>query len=306
MVRGVYIQRTPAERMTVAQALKRYLAEVSTTKRPSTLEGERKKARPLFDSLGAYSLVALTPDTVADYRDSRLQSGRSNNTVRLELALLSHVFTVAIREWGIGLTFNPVLIARRPSPGHGRTRRLSHDEERRLIAGCRECSNPMLLWIVQIALTTAMRAGEILSLRREQISLGNRTVHLTESKNGCERTVPLSLTALEPLSAALAHPIRPIDTTLVFYGEPGRDGRRRPYRFQNAWKKALKRAAIPDLRFHDLRHEATSRFVEAGLSDQEVSAITGHRSMQMLKRYVHLRAQGLAEKIDRLTNTPLV
>ncbi|MNR45546.1 Tyrosine recombinase XerC [compost metagenome] len=57
---------------------------------------------------------------------------------------------------------------------------------------------------------------------------------------------------------------------------------------------------MPDLRFHDLRHEAVSRLVEGGLSDQEVSAISGHKSMQMLKRYTHLRAEDLVSKLDRL------
>ena len=56
---------------------------------------------------------------------------------------------------------------------------------------------------------------------------------------------------------------------------------------------------MTDLHFHDLRHEAVSRFVEMGLSDQEVAAISGHKSMQMLKRYTHLRAEDLVEKLDR-------
>ena len=59
---------------------------------------------------------------------------------------------------------------------------------------------------------------------------------------------------------------------------------------------------MPDLRFHDLRHEAVSRLVEGGLSDQEVSAISGHKSMQMLKRYTHLRAEDLVSKLDQLEN----
>ncbi len=84
------------------------------------------------------------------------------------------------------------------------------------------------------------------------------------------------------------------------WGEPGRDGVRRPYEFKAAWFQALRRAKIRGLRFHDLRHEAVSRLVEAGLSDQEVAAISGHKSMQMLRRYTHLRAEDLVQKLDRL------
>lgn len=95
------------------------------------------------------------------------------------------------------------------------------------------------------------------------------------------------------------NPIRPIDTDLVFFGEPGRDGRRGPYVFQKLWARITANIGLADLHFHDLRHEAVSRLVEAGLSDQEVAAISGHKSMQMLKRYTHLRAEDLVTKLDR-------
>lgn len=121
MVRGVYIQRAPAERMTVEAALTRYLREVTPTKRESTQVSEHKKAQPLLRHLGKYSLAALSADVVAQYRDMRLagdpdENGklvpRSNNTVRLELALLSHLFTVAIKEWGIGVIAGVILTRR--------------------------------------------------------------------------------------------------------------------------------------------------------------------------------------------------
>jgi len=86
----------------------------------------------------------------------------------------------------------------------------------------------------------------------------------------------------------------------LFFGEPGRDGLRRSYVTSKIWTEARKKAGIEGLRFHDLRHEATSRFVEAGLSDLEVSSITGHKSMQMLKRYTHLRTENLSDKIANI------
>ena len=94
--------------------------------------------------------------------------------------------------------------------------------------------------------------------------------------------------------------MRPIDTDLIFFGEPGRDNKRRAYQFNPIWTRIKKDAGAPDFRFHDLRHEAVSRFVEAGLSDQEVAAISGHKSMQMLKRYTHLRAEDLVGKLDQV------
>lgn len=306
MVRGVYIERSSSERMTLEKALNRYLLEVSPTKAPKTAKSEEGSAKTLIARLGKYSLAALSSDIIADYRDARLSEKTrrgtltSNNSVRLELALLSHLFTVAIQEWRIGLPSNPVSNIRKPSPGQGRDRRLSIEEERRLLAAVNGHSNPMLGWIVRIAIETGMRSSEITGLRCQQVDLQKRVVRLTDTKNDSSRTVPLTKVATEAFRAALANPIRPKDCNLVFFGEPGKDGKRRPYTFTKTWGLLKKDLGMPDLRFHDLRHEAVSRLVEGGLSDQQVSAISGHRSMQMLRRYTHLRAEDLVERLDRI------
>lgn len=158
----------------------------------------------------------------------------------------------------------------------------------------------MLGWIVRLAVETGMRSSEITGLRRSQVDLNRRVVTLKDTKNGSARLVPLTRVAVEILRSALDNPIRPIDVDLVFFGEPGRDGKRKPYVFQKLWASIVQTAGLADLHFHDLRHEAVSRLVEAGLSDQEVASISGHKSMQMLKRYTHLRAEDLVEKLDRL------
>src|SRR5690606_2977022 len=102
---------------------------------------------------------------------------------------------------------------------------------------------------------------------------------------------------------ALDSPTRPEGCDLVFFGEPGRDGKRRPYTFTKAWNGIKTSLGLSDLHFHDLRHEAVSRLVEAGFSDQEVSAISGHKSMQMLKRYTHLRAEDLVDRLDSISES---
>lgn len=310
MVRGVYIRRSSSERLTFHSALDRYLAEVTPSKKPATQQAEVLKAKPLREFFGDYSLAAITPELVARYRDERLSaraySARRNapkatirpNTVRLELALLSHLFTIAIKEWQLGLIQNPVANIRKPRVGAGRDRRLATDEERELTAALAKYSNPMLGWIFRVAVETGMRSAEITGLRLRQIDLERRIARLTQTKNDGARTVPLSKAAVEALRGAVENPTRPKGCDLVFFGEPGRDGKRRPYNFNKAWIELKKELGIADLRFHDLRHEAVSRFVEAGFSDQEVSAISGHKSMQMLKRYTHLRAEDLVKRLD--------
>lgn len=299
MVRGVFIQRAPSERLTFNDAIDRYLKEVSITKSEFTQRGETCKAKQLKAKLGKYSLAAITPDLVAEYRDGRLAEGKKPNTVRLELALLGHLFTVAIQEWRIGLAYNPVANIRKPSPGEGRDRRLSTAEETKLMDAVNKHSNPMLGWIVRAALATGMRSSEIVTLRRSQVDLQRRVVRLTNTKNGSARNIPLTLEAKKIFEEALANPVRPIDCDLVFFGELGRDKKTRsPYAFNKIFGKIKLDLGLADLHFHDLRHEAVSRLVEAGLSDQKVSAISGHKSMQMLKRYTHLRAEDMVDELD--------
>lgn len=300
MVRGVFIQRSASERLVFSDALDRYLKEVTSTKKLTTQRGEESKARPVRAFFGQYSMAAINSELVAKYRDERLSAGLSNNTVRLELALLGHLFTTAIQEWGMGLTYNPIANIRKPSPGEGRNRRLNASEQERLLQEVDKHSNPMLGWIVRIAIETGMRSSEIANLKLGQVDVQRRIVRLVDTKNESARTVPLSKLATEVFTDAIDNPARPNGCSLIFFGEPGRDGIRRAYSFTKVWADIRAKAGLPDLHFHDLRHEAVSRFVEAGLSDQEVSAISGHKSMQMLKRYTHLRAEDLVAKLDQI------
>lgn len=302
MARGVFQRRAPAEQLTLSAAIDRYLREVTPTKKQSTQTGDKAKGRKLRKALGEYSLVAITPDVVAAYRDRQLDEHKSRDTVRLQLALLSHIFEIAIKEWRIGLWANPCRAIRAPKPGKPRDRRLSADEEQRLIAAAENQSNPTLSLMIRLALTTAMRVGEIQRLRRPDVDLERRIALLRDTKNNQARAVPLSSEAVGVVREALDNPIRPIDCDLIFFGEPGRDGMRRGFQYGPGWKRATRDAGIADLRFHDLRHEAVSRLVEMGLGDQEVAAISGHKSMQMLRRYTHLRAEDLVKRLDSLNH----
>lgn len=308
MVRGVYISRAPAERLTLSAALDRYLKEETPRKRESTQVAEKRKAKSLKTILGKHALAAITPDLVARYRDERLatiseRTGRniSRDTVRLELALLSHLFTTAIQEWKLGLIYNPVTLIKKPSPGESRDRRLSLEEEARLLEVAKDYSNPMAYWIIALAIETSMRKGEVLAIRRPFVNLSRRVIHLPAAvtKTKKPRTVPLTKTAVKIMKKALDNPIRPIDTDLVFFGDdPDPKKRNRPYNIDSAWRTIRKKAGLVNFRFHDIRHEGVSQLVEAGFSDQEVASISGHQSMQMLHRYTHLRAAHLVARLD--------
>ncbi|RJL50248.1 site-specific integrase, partial [Pectobacterium carotovorum] len=205
----------------------------------------------------------------------------------LELALLSALYNLAKVEWGT-CTSNPVEHVRKPAVSSGRVRRLTSQEERGLTRYFRG-KKPELLAIFRLAIETAMRQGEILSLRWENIDLRLGIAHLPLTKNGSARDVPLSSKArqiLKEISDQGHHATGSVFT----YTSSG---------FKSAWRIALQSLLIDDLHFHDLRHEAISRLFELGtLNVMEVAAISGHKSMNMLKRYTHLRATHLVSKLD--------
>ncbi|MCX7902743.1 MAG: site-specific integrase [Burkholderiaceae bacterium] len=280
--RGAFVSLDEAHRATMSDLFERYRREVLPR-----LRGKHAAPalRVLEERLGRWSPAALTARRIAEYRDSRLEDGVSGETVRKELGTLSRVLDVAMKEWGVALPANPVRLVTRPAPSRHRERRLVGDEEARLIASLARCRNPYMLPLAQLALETAMRQGELLKLMWSDVDLRRRIALLRDTKNGEDRAVPLSSRAVTILSAlprAIDGRVFPVSQSLVV----------------QAWGHAVKRAGIRDLRFHDLRHEALSRLAERGdLSVLELAAVSGHKTLQMLKRYTHLQAARLAEKL---------
>ena len=273
--------------LTVKDLLQRYLQEVAPTKKGYKVEAYRL-ARLLQNPLANLSLRKLGAHHLAQYRDERIQLV-GNGTVLKELALLSTTFEIARTEWGVPLPLNPVSIIRKPKQPHPRERRFNknEDEEERLLSEAAKSTNSWFLPILKFAIETGMRRGEILSLTLENVHLDKRFVHLPDTKNGDSRDVPLSPMALELLSA-LPRNIRGDQFVFPLHFEA----------LKSLWRRACSRADISDLRFHDLRHEATSRLFEKGLNVMEVAAITGHKDLRMLQRYTHLRAEELALKLN--------
>ena len=128
--RGAFLDRTEAERTTMAALIDRYLAEVTPGKKSERRERQRMGA--LRAKFGLYSVASLRSTHIAGYRDARLSAGIAGATVVKELNSLSHLLDVAIKDWGLGLTVNVAKLVRRPQVARGRERRLSHEEETRL------------------------------------------------------------------------------------------------------------------------------------------------------------------------------
>jgi integrase len=305
MDRGIFLPRKESENTTLSEALDRYEREVSSNKKSH--EKEKVYIRQWNRTpLAKRFLATIQGKDIAAYRDARLNEV-GTNAVRHELALLSHLFTIAVKEWGMGGLINPVQQVRKPPSPPGRERRLNPEEECALLAAC-EKYNAELSSIVRFALETAMRREEIAKMKWNVVDLKKRTVIVLDEKNPTgksNRVVPLSSGALRILSGLP----RMIDgkiwnsgknyMTLAFIRVVSRA--RAAYE-KECEEKGIKPdpAFLVDLTFHDLRHEATSRFFEKGLNPMQVAAITGHKTLQMLKRYTHLKAEDIALEIDRL------
>lgn len=296
MDRGIFLDRREAEATTLREALERYEREVTPRKKGAKQEMHRLAAWKR-DPLALRSLASIRGADLAAWRDKRLAGGASPTTVRNDLALISHLFNVAAKEWGLESLVNPIERIKMPTPARARDRRLDprpdddgNTEEMRLLAAA-EAEWVWLAPIIRLALATAMRRGELLALDWANIDLARRVARLLDTKNGERRDVPLSSAAVKVLEGLLepregvkrlaSGPVFPVSAQAL----------------DDHWRKAAKTAGCADLHYHDLRHEATSRLFEKGLGLMEVAAITGHKTLAMLKRYTHLRAEDLAAKL---------
>ena len=262
------------------EALQRYLDEVTPTKKGAKQEGDRIKDW-MENELASRYLASLRSVDFAQYRDQKVANGASASTIRNQINIISHLFNVARKEWGMESLMNPIQNIRMPKMPSGRHRRLQDDEETKLLHAA---SYPIRELMI-VAVETGMRLGEILSMQWRNVDLKNAIVVLEDTKNGERRVVPLSCRARETIASLPRH----------IAGEvfPGLTNTTISHRFASLCKK-LK---IEDLRFHDLRHEATSRLFEKGLDMMEVASITGHKTLHMLKRYTHLKAEDLVKKL---------
>ncbi len=270
---GTYVDNRETLSTSLSECLDRYASEIIPHKKGSARDIYRVNLWK-NDKLSIKGIGTIKQTDIALWRDARIASGISGSTVQKDLALISHVFTIAIKEWGFPLT-NPVLLIRKPKSNPARDRRLQHGEEELILASC---SQEMKAFVT-LAIETAMRRGEIVGLRREWVK--GRVAYLPDTKNGTPRAVPLSIRALEAIASL---PLR-IDGKLFEFKEG---------HYSKSFLRVCRKTGIEDLHVHDLRHEATSRLFEKGLDVMQVKSITGHKTLQMLSRYTHLKADELA------------
>ena len=233
-----------------------------------------------YSPLGQAKVGGISSLMVSSYID-RCRQHVKPSTISRRLGLLRHIFNVAIDEWGYPIT-NPVSKVKIPKSAEAPLRRIRDEHLKELDKIFRERQSVMR-WIVIFGLETAMRRGEIVNLKWEDVDRSKNTARISESKCGRVRYVPLTPRAIECLESVPAQSEYVFNTTTSAIA--------------SAWKRIRIKAGARNVRFHDLRHEAISRFFEKGLTIPEVASISGHRTPQMLFRYAHADQSKIAEKL---------
>jgi integrase len=204
-------------------------------------------------------------------------------TVNKELNCLKAMLNKAV-AWGY-LETNPLKRMKGLKEPPGRLRYLTVEEKDRLLEAC--AVSPSLRPIVELAIHTGTRRGEILGLRWRDIDLGRRTITLHQTKNNERRVIPINATVSTILKALPRH----LGTDALF---PGIN------MVTMAFRRACQRAGIPDCRFHDLRHTFGSHLAMEGFNLRTIQQLLGHRDLRMTTRYAHLSAEYLQQAVNRL------
>ena len=300
--RGAWRGTAMAEEMTLGQLLERYSEEVLPSKR-SGADLQGRVRRVMKHSIVRLPLIALTPEQLAQFRDMRLKStvqlggpkGKttrriSGQTVRHDLALIRAAIRHALREWGLVLPAgDPVQHVRLPPQSKGRERRTEGDEFERILAEARSSKSPKLAAAIEFSVETTMRRAEVCALRWKDINFERRIARCLVTKNGDPRDAPLSLRAIAVLQSL---PRRDGDNDELIFGM-------KPGGYTQAFNRIVDRLGLQDIRLHDLRHEGASR-VAKKLNGNVIALakVTGHKTLAMLQRYTHLRAEDVATLLD--------
>ena len=293
-----YFKTAESRKHTFNQLAERYINSILPQKK--TKNDQILQLRWWKKQLGEMLLADITPSKISEYKEKLLSEKsvygklRSASTANRYLSILSHVFTIASKEWG-WIRENPLSFVSKLKEPNGRIRYLTDEEREQLLDACKNSKNQYLHTIVVTALSTGMRLGEILNLSWSNVDFKYERIILEETKNGERRQVPIKGKALSLLKGLQNN--RLMCSKLLF---PSKYSFSKPSDIKSAWKYALKRSRIKDFRFHDLRHSCASYLAMNGCSIVEIAGVLGHKTLQMAKRYSHLSDSHLSDVVAKM------
>ena len=286
---GEVFDYTQASRLTLRDLLNRYIKENKHRAKKSWRMEEYRVGYIKQDTIADCNCLRLSSKHLVEFRDRRLETV-SNSTFNKDLSFLSQVIETAIHDWEIGFPSNPCKTVKRKADPKPRSRVFKGDEEHRLLEACvlvniHGKSNPYLKPMVQFAIETAVRKGELFKIKYNDIDFTKCLLSLNDTKNGEDRVIPLSNKAI-----------------MILKSLPRRfDGKVFPMTkdsLKSWFNTAKKKANIKDFRWHDLRRVACSRLFEKGLGVEQVQAISGHKDPTiLLNTYTRVDPAKLVKKL---------
>ncbi len=296
---GTYLEKKEAEKHRVSELIERYISEELANLSQTDRLARHTQLKWWDQEIGNLTLNKVSRERLVECR-RKLKTEinpkgklRSGATVNRYIAALSAAFGLAVTEWG-WITENPFKRVRRERESDGRTRFLSEDERADLLAACKESASKNLYLITLLALSTAMRQSEILTLKWEHVNFERNTITLFKTKNKEIRVVPL-VGVVKTLLTDHGK-VRSLKNRYVFQGRHNTHARFP----RKAWETALKRAEITDFTFHDCRHSAASELAMNGATLHEIAAVLGHKTLAMVQRYAHLSEQHTMSVVERM------
>ncbi len=278
---------------TLPDFAKEYLHYVKDVKKKRSWKKDEVTLRHMIDFFGNKKLSQISPKDLDDYKLHMLNNGYKPASVNRELACLKYLYNLAIRRKRF-FSANPVSEVEYLDEGEGITRILTHAEEEQLISN----SPPLLASIIFIALNTAMRKMEILSLKWDYIDLEKNFITLPQTNTKAKKTRVIPINSLVR-TVFLELKIKSDGSSYVF---PSESKNGHISWITHSFGSSCKRAKIENLRFHDLRHTCATRMLEAGADIVSVSKILGHSDINLtIKRYIHLE-ESLKSAVERLAN----
>jgi len=260
------------EKITFSDFAPIYMELYAKPNKKSWAQADNNILNRLLPPFGKKYLYEITPLMIERYKEERLKTV-CKATINRELACMKVMYSKAV-EWGKAAE-NPVKKVKLFRDNNQRVRFLTKDEIQTLLDNC----SPKLRAIVEVALNTGMRKGEIQRLRWDDVDYLNEVITLNETKNGEKRYIPLNPNVRRAFNAIPRHP----KSSLIFCNKRGQR-----FNFRKAFSTALINSKIVDFRFHDLRHTFASHLAMSGVDLNTIRELLGHKTLDMTLRYSHL------------------
>ena len=281
---GQFEDLTKASKTTMRALLEKYRDEITIDKK-----GHREETAKINllirNDISSHTITSLKAHHLYKFKKES-DKVRAPATTNKYLHMLQNVWNTAKKVWGITMPpYNPFELVTMHKVDNARDRVLTTDEYSKLLVACSEGNMPVLRDIVIFAYETGARQGEILKLKRSDVDFDKRLCTFLDTKNGEDRTIPLTDAAIEILKR---HRFGNTLFNLL------------PRRLRKHFTIACRRAAITNFRFHDLRACFCTNALLSGMTIPEVSVLSGHKDWKQLQRYTRIKPKDLSTKVQNI------